>query len=167
MIRETVTFNHMFNKCVSIKMGNKMWETFYPWCCCIKNVACYLIILILVLLHLTHWGRVMHICISKLAIIAWTAPSHYLNQCWTIVNWTLGNKLQWNLNRNSYIFIQENVFENVVWKIAAIFSQPWCVNSVPPGRSDLILQIDTMSTSSEIVLRSMPLILVDIMSTLV
>ena len=25
------------------------------------------------------------------------APSHYLNQCWNIVNWTLGNKLQWNL----------------------------------------------------------------------
>ena len=25
------------------------------------------------------------------------APSHYLNQWWNIVNWTLGNKLQWNL----------------------------------------------------------------------
>ena len=38
---------------------------------------------------------------------------HYLNQCWNIVNWTLGKKLQWNLNRNLYIFIQENAFENV------------------------------------------------------
>ena len=36
------------------------------------------------------------------------------------MNWTLGNKLQWNLNRNSCIFIQENAFENVVWKMAAI-----------------------------------------------
>ena len=36
----------------------------------------------------------------------------------------LRNKLQWNLNRNSYIFIQENVFENVVWKMATILSQP-------------------------------------------
>ena len=35
-------------------------------------------------------------------------PSHYLNQYWNIVNWTLENKLQWNLNKNSYIFIQEN-----------------------------------------------------------
>ena len=34
-----------------------------------------------------------------------------LNQCWNIVNWTLRNKLQWNLNRNSYVFIQENAFE--------------------------------------------------------
>ena len=52
--------------------------------------------------------------------IVWTAPSHYLNHCWNIVNWTLGNKLQWNFNRNSNIFIQENAFENVVCKMASI-----------------------------------------------
>ena len=34
-----------------------------------------------------------------------------MNQCWNIVNWTLRNKLQWHLNRNSCIFIQENAFE--------------------------------------------------------
>ena len=28
---------------------------------------------------------------------AWSVPSHYLNQCWFIVNWNLGNKLQLNL----------------------------------------------------------------------
>ena len=43
-----------------------------------------------------------------------TKPSHYLNQCWLIVNWTPGNKFQWNLNRNPIIFIKENAFENVV-----------------------------------------------------
>ena len=77
---------------------------------------------------LTHWSRGTHICVSKLSIlgsdngrlVAWSAPSHYLNQYWDIVNLTLGNKLQWNLNRNEYIFIQENAFENVVWKLAAI-----------------------------------------------
>ena len=57
-----------------------------------------------------------------------TAPSHYLKQCWNILNWTLGNKLQWNLNRNLNIFIQENAFENVVWKMATILSRPQCVN---------------------------------------
>ena len=61
-------------------------------------------------------------------LVAWTAPSHYLNQCWNIVNWTLGNKLQWNLNRNLNIFIKENAFENVVWKMAAILSRPQCAN---------------------------------------
>ena len=56
--------------------------------------------------------------------------SHYLNLCWNIVNCTLRNKLQWNLNRNSYIFIQENAFENVVWKEAAILFWPQCVKSM-------------------------------------
>ena len=49
--------------------------------------------------------------------------SHCLNQCWNIVNWTLTNKLQWNLNQNSCIFIQENAFENVVWTIVAILTR--------------------------------------------
>ena len=34
-----------------------------------------------------------------------------MNQCYLIVNWTPGNKFQWNFNRNSIIFIQENAFE--------------------------------------------------------
>ena len=60
-------------------------------------------------------------------------PSHYLNQCWNIVNRTLGNKLQWNFNRNSYIFIQHDGSENVVWKMVAILCRPQCVNSLRPG----------------------------------
>ena len=61
--------------------------------------------------ELTLWGRVTHICVGKLTNIgsdnglspAWSAPSHYLNQCCNIVNWTLSNKLQWNYDRNSTI----------------------------------------------------------------
>ena len=45
-----------------------------------------------------------------------------MNQCWNIVNSTHGNKFQWNVNRNSYIFIQENAFENVVCK-----RRPFCL----------------------------------------
>ena len=88
-------------------------------------------------LDLTHWGRVTHICVGNLTIIGsdsgLSAPSHYLNQCWNIVNWTPRNKLQWNVYRNSYIFIQENPFENVVWKMVAILSRPQCVNSLATG----------------------------------
>ena len=47
----------------------------------------------MVLAVLTHGGRVTHICVSKLT---WSAPNHYLNQCWNIINWNLRNKLQWN-----------------------------------------------------------------------
>ena len=84
---------------------------------------------------LTHRGRVTHICIRKLAIIGsdnglspvWCQAIIWTN-LWNIVNWTTGNKLQWSLVLNLYIFIKENAFENVVWKIAAILSQPQCVN---------------------------------------
>ena len=62
---------------------------------------------------LTHWGRVMNICVGNLTIIGsdngWSAPSHYLNQCLNIVDWTLRNKLQWNFYRNSNIFIHEKM----------------------------------------------------------
>ena len=108
--------------------------------------------------ELTHWGRVTHICVSKLTIIVsdnGLAPTRrqaiiwnndgYLNQCWDFVNWTFGNKLQWNFNRNSHIFIQENPFENVVWKMASIFSRPQCVHTLWPGSlhmaSDILVKI--------------------------
>ena len=37
------------------------------------------------------------------------------------------NKFQWDFDRNSYISIQENMFENVVSKTAAILFRPQCV----------------------------------------
>ena len=55
------------------------------------------------------------------------APSYHLNQCWNIVNFTRRNKLWWNINRNSHIFIQEKVLKNVVCEIADILSQSQCV----------------------------------------
>ena len=61
-------------------------------------------------------------------LVAWSAPNHYLNQCWNIVNWTLRNKIQWNSNRNPNIFIQENALENVVCEMASISSRPQCIN---------------------------------------
>ena len=40
-----------------------------------------------------------------------------------------------NLNRNSYIFIQEKAFGNVIWKMAAILSRPQCGNNPNRGIS--------------------------------
>ena len=57
-------------------------------------------------------------------------PSHKLNQCWNIINLILRNTLQWNFYQNSYIFIQENVFRNVVFKVARILPRPQCVKTV-------------------------------------
>ena len=55
-----------------------------------------------------------------------SAPSHYLNQCWNIINWTLRNKLRWYFNWNPYFFIQENTFENVVCEMVVIFFASLC-----------------------------------------
>ena len=37
--------------------------------------------------------------------------SHYQKQCWNIVNRAPGNIFQWNLDKNTTIFIHENTFE--------------------------------------------------------
>ena len=64
----------------------------------------------------TQWGRLTHICVSKLKSLVHimacqlVPPSHYLNQCWNIINLTLRNTFQWNFIWNSYIFIQ-NAFK--------------------------------------------------------
>ena len=52
-------------------------------------------------------------------------PSHYLTQCWNIVNWS---NVQWNFNQNSDIFFQENAFETVfrIWQ-PFFLSRPQCV----------------------------------------
>ena len=86
---------------------------------------------------LTHWGRVTHIWVGNVTIIGsdnGLSPGrrqiHYLNQCWYSVNWTLRNKLQWNFNWNSNIFIRENALQNVVCKMASILPRPQCVKKV-------------------------------------
>ena len=42
----------------------------------------------------------------QVRLVAYSAPSHYLNQCSLNVYWTFGNKFQWSFNRNSNIFVQ-------------------------------------------------------------
>ena len=70
-----------------------------------------------------------HICVGESGqhwfrwwLVTCSAPSHYLNQYWAIVNWTLRNKLQWNFHQNTYLFIDENASENIVCETAAILS---------------------------------------------
>ena len=67
-----------------------------------------------------HWFRYW--------LVTWLAPSHYLHQCWNIVNWASRNKLRWNISGNSCILIQENPFQNAIWKMVAILFQLQCVN---------------------------------------
>ena len=61
---------------------------------------------------------------------SYLAPSHYLNQCWFIVNWTLGTKLKWSFNKNTKLFFNENASENIVCEMAVILSRGRWVNEV-------------------------------------
>ena len=65
----------------------------------------------------------------------WTGSSLVQIMAWRLfgakaIIWTnagillIENKLQWNWNRNSNIFIQEFAFENVVCKMTSILSRP-------------------------------------------
>ena len=63
--------------------------------------------------NLTHWSLVAHIGVRKINhhwsrkwLVVCSAPNHYLNQCWNIVDLNLRNELPWNLERNSYISLQ-------------------------------------------------------------
>ena len=51
------------------------------------------------------------------------------------------NKLQWNFNGNSYIFIQEHPIENVIWKMAAILSWP---QYVKPWQQEMVFIVNFM-----------------------
>ena len=70
------------------------------------------------------------------------AGDYYLNQCWNI---------QWNFNRNSYIFIQEYPFENVGWKMASILSRSQCVKFLPPSTSWLSINFGIIGASPVLV----------------
>ena len=78
-----------------------------------------------------------HTCVSKpnhhwfrYWLVAWLAASHYLNQCWNVVNSNPMNKHHSNLKRNSYISIQESVFENAVCEMVTVLSRPQCANYI-------------------------------------
>ena len=83
---------------------------------------------------------VPHICISELGQhwFRWwlgsdgdcLASSHYLNQSWVIVKWTLRNKLQWNFNQNIKPFFHKSASENIICKVAPILSRARGVNSL-------------------------------------
>ena len=84
----------------------------------------------------THWGRVTHICVSKLfSIGSENGLSLGRRQAiiWSNVAMLLIGSLRkkwWNLNKNSNIFIEENACQNFVCKMAAILPWPQCVKVV-------------------------------------
>ena len=101
-----------------------------------------LIYALMPMLFKIHWGRVTHICVSKLTIISsdnGLSPEGRQAIIWTNAGILLigptGNKLRWNFNRiYSNIFIEEDTFENVVCEMLFILSRPQCVNLISAGK---------------------------------
>ena len=54
-------------------------------------------------------------------LFAWTTPSHYLNQCWYVVNWTLKNKRQWILSEFNFLFKKMHL------KMSSAKWRPFCL----------------------------------------
>ena len=85
----------------------------------------------------------MDICVSNLTIIGsdnGLSPGRRHAIIWTnagifLIGPSETNILQWNFNRNSSIAFQENVFECVVYEMAAILSRPQCVNTSVPKQN--------------------------------
>ena len=83
---------------------------------------------------LTHWGRVTHICVSKLTIIGSVnglSPGRRQAIIWTndgiVLIWPLGTNFN-EISIEVHTFsIKKDAFENIVWKMAAILSRPQCV----------------------------------------
>ena len=83
---------------------------------------------------LTHWGRVMHVCVRKITIIGsdnGLLPGQHQAIIWTnagiLLIRILGTNFREILSKIHTFFIQGNAFQNVVCKMAAIVSRPQCV----------------------------------------
>ena len=69
-------------------------------------------------------------------------PHHSLIQCYNIVDWSIGNKLQWKSDWNQSIFIQENACEIVFCKMAyihCIWSRPQWVKVLKISKTTKVL----------------------------
>ena len=79
---------------------------------------------------LTRLPQVSQICVDELCqhwfrwwLVTCLVPSHNLNQCWFIVNWTYRNKFQLNFNQNMKLFIHGDAAENIFCQMVAILSR--------------------------------------------
>ena len=95
---------------------------------------------------ITHWltylPLVPHICVSESGqhwfrqwLVTYSAPSHYLNQCWVVVNWTLRKNLQWFF----FIKIRNFSFTKMHLKVSSAKWWPFCLGE------DELTYLHTMS----------------------
>ena len=84
--------------------------------------------------ELTHWGKVIYLCVSKLTIIGsdnGLLPGQCQSVIWTnagiLLIRTLGTHFIEILSKIHIFFIKENAFQNVVCEMVADLFRPQCV----------------------------------------
>ena len=133
--------------CIVIEFRNNLWvkTTSGPFCRHISNEIRTWIGNVLANSHLTHWGRVTHICVNKLTTIGsdnGLSPGRRQAIIWTNVGILLIRTLGTNFSEISseiHAFsFKKNAFENVVCEMASILSRPqsfkvraWMSNYIP------------------------------------
>ena len=142
ILDNTALYQFVLDDAVTIAPTTYEWFSFYTRKHC--RYKCMCISMLCILVSLTHWGWVTHICVSNLTIIGldnglspvrrqaiiWTSD-------WILLIGLLRTNFCKNVNRNAYIFIQENAFEYVVWKMATILPRPQCAKAPSDGSGDL------------------------------
>ena len=99
----------------------------WPWFCCALFFLLWCWFISSYSSELIDWGWMVHLCVTNFAIMLqimgcrlfWAKPLSE-PKSYIFIIWTLRNNLQSNCIRNSKMFIQENVLENVVIKIPVI-----------------------------------------------
>ena len=106
-----------------------------PWCCCWKfwKVYCwnktYGDVMTWALFASTHWGRVTHICVSKLTIIGWhngLSPDRRQAIIWTNAGILLIGPL-WTNFSEILIEILTFSFKNMRLKVSSARRRPFCL----------------------------------------
>ena len=88
------------------------------------------------LVEISLWNGTIGSALVQIMDCQLFGASHYLNQCWVIINWTLiRNKLKWNFNQITKILIHKNASENIICEMAAILSQGSWVNTLRPRQN--------------------------------
>ena len=86
----------------------------------------------------THWPCVIWVRWTltlnvnyHLSLVAWSASSHYQDQCRIIVNLTLKNKLQWYINQHSYPHSRKCIWKCRLRNVGHFVSTSMCYLTVP------------------------------------
>ena len=91
---------------------------------------------------LTHLPPVSHICRNELGqhwfrqwLAPCSAPGHYLNQCWLVINWIFRNKLRWNSGQNKN---KNFSFMKMRFKMSSANWRPFCLGGDELTHDDVI-----------------------------